>query len=84
MAWREVAGALEAGEGVRVLDPLGDGLGRERRAFFLDPGESAHPHQLLGQPPLESEEMQHVGRGVATLGLGEGAPRPVIALPRGW
>ena len=82
IARRKIAGPLEPREGVGVHDSLDDGLGREGRAFLLDPCQPPYPLELLGKPALEREEMQHVGLRVAALSLGKRAARPVVTLPR--
>jgi len=79
---RQLARALESHERVGIHDPLDGGLGRQRRALLLDPGEPADARELLREPRLESEQMQHVRLRIAALGFGERAARPVVALPR--
>src|SRR6185503_21119947 len=80
---RQVTRTLEPRERLRVRDALDRRLGCEGRAFLLDPREPPYPLELLRQPGLEREQMQHVRLRVAALGLGQRAARPVVALARG-
>src|SRR6185503_3635357 len=80
---RQVTRTLEPRERLRVRDALDRRLGCEGRAFLLDPREPPYPLELLRQPGLEREQMQHVRLRVAARGLGQRAARPVVALARG-